>query len=123
MVSDAETSGEAGQRQAEGWVKPLCPCCGQAIAAPPPDKVIEFMRMTKQQRAIAEAVLRAHPRRVPIDRIVDRVWGDDPDGGPEAPERIVHTVICKLNHRLQIYGWRIDGMAAGRGSGYGLIPV
>ncbi len=43
---------------------------------------------------------------VPVDRLIDVIWGHALDGGPLFAYRAVHVAICHLRKRLRP-GWHI----------------
>ncbi len=62
-------------------------------------------------------------RRFPgvgIDRLVDLLYGDDQNGGPDCAINTVRTQICQLNKRLRQVGQSISGRRNGRYDGYRL---
>ncbi|GLS29598.1 Transcriptional regulatory protein, C terminal [Mesorhizobium albiziae] len=64
------------------------------------------------------SVLRRLARRpghwVSIRELIDAVYGDRADGGPESAEQIIRNRISMLMPRLLRHGWAIEG---GRGLG------
>jgi hypothetical protein len=93
----------------------VCKCCGQIL----PPKI-------KLPAAVSQRIydfVAKHPEGVDTARIVDHVYADRLDGGPEWSNNTVHTLICKLNHKyLAAHGLRIKGRG-GPGSTYTLQQI
>lgn len=72
-------------------------------------------------RIILEAVSKASPRGILGSRLVDKLYADREDGGPENALGVVHQQVLRLNKTL-----KQDGLAvrAGRWSdGYRLLRL
>jgi len=103
----------------------ICPCCRQPMAAPPPMAgVLDGLRRP-QHRVIAEALIKAYPRPLSRDRLIELLYGDDPDGGPEGAGNIVTVRIAHLRKELAPMGWTVNCNGRGRGyvGSYRLEPV
>ncbi|HEX8627240.1 MAG TPA: BTAD domain-containing putative transcriptional regulator [Catenuloplanes sp.] len=72
-----------------------------------------------QQRAVLAALVVDAPRVVPVDVLVDRVWGDTP---PDRARRTLHTHIAKIRRLLETAGAAGDpvGSLVHRSGGYSL---
>ena len=55
------------------------------------------------------------PGIVRVGEIIDALWGDDPEGGPDSAEKAVHVYVCRLNQVLRGFGWEIRGRQTGGG--------
>jgi len=80
-----------------------------------PLDALSDMRMVRRQRIVITALCEAYPRAVSSEVLVDRLYGDDPSGGPEDALAAVGSVINKLRKRLPSYGWTIPNAAKGTG--------
>lgn len=95
----------------------LCPCCrrpleeGQTVDI----KHLVDARMPRNHRILIETLARAYPRRVTIEHLVDQLFDDDPDGGPDNPVHVVRVHINRLRKKLPKYGWTIPKNNGGRG--------
>ena len=72
---------------------------------------------TARQRAVLAVLLLEANRTVPVDRIVERVWGER--RLPDRPQNAVRTYVSLLRTALS----GVDGVAIGRQSGGYLIGV
>lgn len=54
---------------------------------------------------LALASTRAHISKA---ELIDALYGDDPDGGPDFADSVVKVHICRLRRKLAPYGWKID---------------
>lgn len=91
-----------------------CPTCGQTLPNPLPHN-LKF-------RGIKDRILRVVHRSgvhgVRSDVLFDRVYGDDPNGGPLTGMKILAVHICKMNKDMKPFGLCIRSLTVGRG-GYG----
>ena len=88
-----------------------CPCCKRAI---PPKGLFSNQPVKKR---IYE-YLAAHPEGVTRQQILDRVWADDPDGGPEFAN-VVSVHVKHMRPILEREGLTIS-CAKGAGATYRL---
>lgn len=94
-----------------------CPCCKQAVDAPPLEIVIDHYRIPPLQASILAAVWKGKGYPVPTERIFDVMYADDPDGGP-APQtmyRDFKVALCRLRARLLGSGIGIENVGYRRG--------
>lgn len=96
----------------------VCPCCGGPLPDGVQMKELLFLRVTEQQRAILEVLVRAWPVPIYIADLTDRVYSDDPDGGPETAQNTVSAQLVYLRKRLAPYNWTVT-----KGTGRGSVPV
>jgi hypothetical protein len=80
-----------------------CPTCGQTF--PPPFKM--NWRAKRSVMLLIEAVYRAGPNGITSDKLYEKLYGDDPEGGPVSGIRSLHVRICHTNRRLREEGWLI----------------
>lgn len=74
----------------------------------------KFALLTGRETDVLTALARAFPRIVSKERIMDALYGDQPE---EPYMKIVDVFICKLRKKLAPIGVEID---TARGIGYGL---
>jgi hypothetical protein len=97
----------------------LCPACGEPFEA---DRLAAAMdALTPTQRCIFDAVRSTNA--VNMEQIVDRVWGDDPNGGPLDAKSNISAQIFYANQRLAPFGFRISASHRGRGATYSLREI
>ncbi len=93
-----------------------CPLCGGEIKPEKADMVaLRVLSLPPMQRRVLDIFLAAHPRPLMGDWLVERVYADDPDGGPDAAYTAVAVQINRLNKAIRPLGWEIKG-ARGPGS-------
>jgi hypothetical protein len=68
-------------------------------------------------------IVAARPDGIPVNEIVDRLYADDPDGGPVTAPRSVNVLIHKANAQLRPQGYQIKPTWRGRGARYCLIEI
>lgn len=96
-----------------------CECCGQTL----PDFYIEIAergRLSKKETALFVAVAGRAGRLVAYGGIIDRLWGDDPDGGPLAPLNNISIHVLRINRKLAHTDYRIENVW---GQGYRLVTI
>jgi hypothetical protein len=101
-----------------------CPACGGYIGEA---ASIEFVaeRLPKgQQTAIFNLLAKRLARPVAKESIIDQLFSDRADGGPESASRVVDTQLAHLRKIVLGYGWMIKRVGGGRGGqcSYQLIP-
>lgn len=85
-----------------------CPTCGHAITRDfAPASLPCPTEVTGQQVVILDALIAAWPRDVTMARLIDLLYGDDPDGGPDDPGRVVRVQVHRMKAWMQSYGWTI----------------
>jgi hypothetical protein len=92
-----------------------CPCCGGRGE-------IEEQRhpqLTPLQFRIYDVVRRS-PCGINVHNLVDKVYADRADGGPDTAMAVVRSLIWKINTVLAPTGARIRGTSTGRSSVYKL---
>jgi len=85
-----------------------CPTCGQDIEQPPDDPLI----LTKYQGIIFRA-LSKRPRET--TELIDILYSDDPNGGPDHPEVTIRSLISQMNRVLKEHNLRVWNVGHGRG--------
>ncbi len=91
----------------------ICPCCGHRVI----DEMLpEGLQLSNLQRRIFSIVQRAGPSGIPADVLVERVYANDPNGGPLTARRSVYVTICKLNSKLLDYKMVLRANGGGHGS-------
>lgn len=95
----------------------ICPCCKQTLDAPrAPLDGLTSAPLAPQQRKIVAALARVYPRFLGKEAVIDAVYGDDPDGGPETVETIIKARISQTRSVIGKFGWTISNAQSGRGS-------
>jgi len=93
-----------------------CPTCGHDLDAPPSVASLASARLRPQDRKIVDALSRAYPRAVRTSALVDALYGDDPNGGPEDPSQVIAVRIYTLRRLLPQFGWTVPNAKVGRGN-------
>jgi len=97
-----------------------CPCCKRAMNVPDLEVIIDYYDIPPMEEAILRSVWRGKGSPVPNQRIIDAMYSDDPDGGPD-PSRAylaLKVSMCHLRKRLTGSGVFIEN--AGYRLGYRL---
>lgn len=89
-----------------------CPTCGQTL---PPDRKGWSYLFRGRSAKIVEVVQKVGPNGIVSDALFDRVYGDDPDGGPDGGVKSMCVLIAAINRRLATVGKRIRCTSRGRG--------
>lgn len=83
----------------------ICKCCGQTL--PPPFEI--GLKLAPGPRRLLDAIYLAGEYGITTERLIDKSYCDDPNGGPEYARKTIHVRICKLNKQLRPRGWVITG--------------
>lgn len=89
-----------------------CPCCGGFIGeAAPLDQVRE--RVTAPARRLIFDLISKRPGKPVLKSvIVDRLYGNRSDGGPDSAGQVVAAMVSQLRRQIEPFGWTITN---GRG--------
>lgn len=99
----------------------ICPCCNRPMeASKAPLDALAAAPIWGQQRTILDALAEAYPRFVQTSFIIDRLYGDDPNGGPICADNIIANRVVHLRRKLAAYGWTIPQYTIGC---YRLEPI
>jgi hypothetical protein len=88
-----------------------CPTCGQEL---PKIGLPEGLTLNNGDYVIYNAVQRAGKNGLSSTRLVDILYGADPDGGPQDASSVARKRICDLNRKLRPFKQRL---LAPRGAG------
>jgi hypothetical protein len=100
------------RRVANGHDK-TCPTCGQSLPQPKP----RDLGLSPLRTRLFEIVQRAGDNGIATPDLVNLLYAEHPDGGPDSAGQVVRTLICKINKRLKPRGYEIKGRSYGRGGG------
>jgi DNA-binding response OmpR family regulator len=102
-----------------------CPCCGSDIGeAASLDAVAEAVS-SPTRNTILEMLARNIGRPVRRDTMIDRLYGDRPDGGPDAASSILMVQVSRLRREIEPFGWTVSNGKGGAGdrAQWRLIPL
>lgn len=68
-------------------------------------------------------IVRKSKYGIPGPRLIDRVYADREDGGPDTAATSVYVTIKKANRKLKPAGIKIAGTTPGRGAVYKIMPA
>lgn len=74
------------------------------------------MPLTGLERIIFDTLARRYPRAISSPELVEEMYRDHYNGGPEQPERVMRVVLTRLRHKLAGTGWTIPKRRSGRGN-------
>lgn len=66
---------------------------------------LRHLSLPPRERQVLDVLINAYPRPLSTRQIVDRVYGDDPSGGPETAENAVRVYMWRLRQKLETFGW------------------
>ena len=92
----------------------VCDKCGQPL---PRDYLFvgsAVVQLKGKRRILYDAVVKAGTRGVGKERLMDLLYGDDPNGGPESAS-ILSSTIRHVNNVLASTGKRIRSTGMGQG--------
>lgn len=95
----------------------ICPCCKQPMAAQDRPDFLEYVdRLRPMDRKIVCALIAAYPVSISMPQLVDRVYADDIDGGPEWASSSVAARLVYVRREVIRHGWRIPSQLSGPGA-------
>jgi DNA-binding response OmpR family regulator len=79
---------------------------------------LRHLSLPPYERKVLDVLINAYPRYLSISAIVDRIYADDPNGGPHTADNAVAVYLNRLRPKLAEYGWtagRLKHHSAGIG--------
>ncbi|WP_321337744.1 hypothetical protein [Breoghania sp.] len=98
-----------------------CPCCSQLVPVPSPEIVSANCGLAPIQQKILEAVWAGRGFPVSTRRIFDKMYEDDPDGGPPESEMYNSFKSAKSRMKSKLAGSGYGIVNDGYGRGYRLV--
>lgn len=96
----------------------ICPNCGYRHSGRDYAAELIDVPMPKREREVILRLSQAQGRIVPMHQIVDFLYGDEEDGGPEDARNCAQVHITKVRRKISPLGWVIE---AERYRGYRLV--
>jgi hypothetical protein len=90
-----------------------CPTCGQSM---PPDLPTD--KLSRMQRRVYELVVHAGSRGINSDALFERLYADDPEGGPLTGKHSMYAIVRQVNLTFIRYNipYRIHAPGSGNGT-------
>ena len=98
-----------------------CPCCGQRVPVPILDVIAFNSGLQPLEKKILRAVWDGKGMPVQTTRIIDAMYGDEEDGGPEQNRAYQNMKITMTRLRGKLNGTGIGVVNCGYGAGYRLV--
>ena len=95
-----------------------CPCCGQSVAVPSIEIIVQNYGIAPLEARILGAVWRGRGRPVSSEQIFDAMFADDPDGGPSSYTALYNALkfgLHRLRGRLERSGIGVENVGYRRG--------
>ncbi len=105
-----------------------CPACGGFIGeAAPIGDVLDSM-MDSHRKIILSVLSKKPGRIVDKNRLIEAVYGDRADGGPDSTDSAINVHLHRLRKDLSAFGWSIICIGRnsgdfGHGGSYKLMPM
>lgn len=84
-----------------------CPCCGQEIAAMPPELLAAIV--SDKCAEIVTLLARNPGKFVPLVEVAAWVYRHDPEGGPMNAGSCINQVVSYNRPKMRAMGWDIVG--------------
>lgn len=97
-----------------------CPCCGAEMHTPGLS-ALRYIRVTTLQRQVLDVLINAFPRTLSTRQIADRVYADDPNGGPDKAEGCIEVSLYRIRKVIKHVGWTAG--TSGPHGGIGLRQI
>lgn len=104
----------------------ICPTCHRPMnAGRAPIEGLASAPLGNLERRLVEAMVQAYPRSLTKNYLIEFLYSDDPDGGPESVGSILAVMMTRLRKKLPAYGWTIplNTRGAGNYGRYRLEPL
>ena len=95
-----------------------CPCCGQTIAAMPPEILARVV--SDKCAELVTLLAKTAGTFVPCEQVVAWVYRHDPDGGPLNARTVINQIVSYNRPKMKAMGWNIEGRLGPYG-GYRLV--
>lgn len=82
----------------------VCACCGYSADKKDPTEISLAIELTRLERSVFDLLASRFGRQVTRTFILDAMYGDDPNGGPENATNVLHVVKCRLRKKIAPYG-------------------
>ncbi len=93
-----------------------CPVCQKPLKNPALEiQHLTELKMTKHRSRILNVLIQQYPRRVDRDDVLDAIYFDCPNDGPEFATSSLSAFVCEFNKQLTKFGWIIKGGRSGTG--------
>ena len=66
---------------------------------------------------LIEHIYMAGEHGISTDRLFFKIYGKDPDGGPNDGAKVLHVRISQINRKLRKFGWEISNSSRGGEAG------
>ena len=86
----------------------ICPCCKNEVDKVDPLHVIASLEVGRGPRRILMFLYSKFGQCRPAAEVIDYVYADDEDGGPDSALQIVSGEITKLRRMLEPHGLTIS---------------
>ncbi len=96
----------------------ICPCCGGSGEI----KDLGPVKLTTTQQRIYD-IVKSAKNGIGCTEIVDRLYADRRDGGPDTAINTVNVIINQMNKRLAAVNQRIKCDHRGRGATFNLYQL
>lgn len=89
-------------------VKTLCPCCRREVEGALPREQLVGLFTSPQHQKLIQRLARRAGSIVTREELVDALWSDCIDGGPENTNAVLHTLKYNTQAILSRAGWIIN---------------
>lgn len=83
-----------------------CPCCGGETVKIDPRRLTIHLGFTPQQRKIYTTLANHFNEFVPAERVVDAMYKDDPNGGPDCAHNVLRMQLVAM--RKALAEWNVE---------------
>ncbi len=87
-----------------------CPHCHRPLHLPEELSTIQFSRL---ENRIVTFLAQTLGHEVPAERILDAMYGDDPDGGPEGGNKVLTVIAHRIRTKINPHGYTLRGHCTG----------
>lgn len=102
-----------------------CPTCGGYLGEAAPLSAVREQVGIGHQLTIFDSLSRRVGNMVTSEGLIDAMYSDRSDGGPDNATSVLTTTVSRLKDRVEGYGWTIVSFGRGKGNSasYKLVPL
>lgn len=92
-----------------------CPCCGFSERNLKSVIAVARGKLTAYEVKVFDMLSRSFGEWFDSEAVVSKVYEDDPNGGPDAADRVVTSLVWRMNTKLEQFGLHVQSRQ-GRGN-------
>lgn len=91
-----------------------CPTCGHVYARPDAS-LLASLPLTSRGRRLCQVLFKNFGKWVPAEHLVEVLYADDPEGGPQTAFNCLANQLGRINRSLRVHGLEVRAPHRGPG--------